>query len=504
MLEGLRGSSVLYSKNFDKEEYFYLKSDFINHLYHYHKNGGFISIVIKYLSEMFFYISSFMSITFLAFFVNYDKLLGLSKSSDAITYDKMLKIPSIHDIPKFYLIFSIIYGIYIFIKLIQSFDTFLLNYRIKQFLTSKLKDTENEICSISWNGLLKKLQMIYNNRNINPYTISSRIQISDNILLGLFDSGFFPYHYICSLLEWNLIYCIISPLFKKGMNLDHNLILHSTVINKKLQNRLRIVSFINFLFMPIILFFSTFTRITKLSQKVYQKPSNLVITKWTRYCKWHKMGYNELENDFNQRKRHSLEYLEKYNYIFRNSFLIGICLFIEHILNHLFSLLIIFAILNPAFLFHVYFIGDRNIFWIIGIIGTIITVLRNYKKVETEMGPQYYLEECSNNGIIFSEEHQKFAHKSTTQSYINRLFLPEILDFFYSFVYTAITPFHLWIISYDIDSITYFIRNNIIKHPLLGCIMKYSIFEEMDMIQIQHKTLESYNIFKKKYDNDSI
>ena len=86
-----------------------------------------------------------MSITFLAFFVNYDKLLGFSKSSDAITFYKMLKIPSIHDIPKFYLIFSIIYGIYIFIKLIQSFDTFLLNYRIKQFLTSKLKDTENEI-----------------------------------------------------------------------------------------------------------------------------------------------------------------------------------------------------------------------------------------------------------------------------------------------------------------------------------------------------------------------
>ena len=47
MLEGLRGSSVLYSQNFDKEEYFYLKSDFINHLYHYHKNGGFISIIVK-------------------------------------------------------------------------------------------------------------------------------------------------------------------------------------------------------------------------------------------------------------------------------------------------------------------------------------------------------------------------------------------------------------------------------------------------------------------------
>lgn len=504
MLEGLRGSSVLYSKNFDKEEYFYLKSDFINHLYHYHKNGGFVSIIIKYLSELFFSVSSFISITFLAFFVNYDILLGLSKKSDPITVGNMLHIPSIHDIPLFYIVFTIIYSIYLFIKLIQSFDIFLLNYRIKKFLTSKLKDSENEICSISWNELLTKLQTIYNNRNINAYTIASRIQISDNILLGLFNEGFFNYSYICNLLEWNLRYCILSPLFKKGMNLNNNLILHSNIINKKLQTRLRFVSFINFLFMPVILFFSTFTRITKLSQKVYQKPSNLVTTKWTRYCKWHKMGYNELENDFNQRKTHSLPHLEKYNYIFRNSILIGFCLFIEHILNHIFSILIIFAILNPAFLFHVYFIGDRNIFWIIGILGTVITILRNYKKVEIERGPHYYLESCSEDGIIFSEEHRKLAHKKETQRYVNRLFLPEILDFIYFFIYTAITPFHLWLISYDIEALTYFIRNNIIKHPLLGYIMKYSIFEEMEMIHLQPKTRESYTIFKKKYELDTI
>jgi hypothetical protein len=504
MLEGLRGSSVLYSNNFDKEEYFYLKSDFINHLYHYHKHGGLTSIIIKHLSELFFSLSSFISITFLAFFVDYDILLTLNKVDSPITFDKMLHIPSIQDIPAFYLVFSIVFGVYLVIKLIKSFDVFLLNYRIKKFLITKLNDSENEICSISWKELLIKLQIIYNNRNINPYTIASRIQISDNILLGLFNEEFFPYSYISSLLEWNLIYCIINPLFKKGMNLNHTFILHSEGINDVLRRRLRVISVINFLFMPVILFFSTFTRITKLGQKIYQKPSNLITNKWTRYCSWHKRAYNELDIDFNMRKRNSLEYMKNYNYIFRNYMLIGVSLFIEHILNHIFCILIIFTILNPTFLFHVYFVGDRNIFWIIGILGTMITILRNYKKVEMEEGPHYYLEECSKNGIVFTETEQQTAHKDSTQKYVNRLFLPEIIDFGYSFMYTALTPFHLWNISYDINAITYFIRHNIIQHPLLGYVMKYTIFEEMDMIQIQPKTIESYNIFKKKYEIENI
>jgi len=504
MLEGLRGSSVLYSQNFDKEEYFYLKSDFINHLYHYHKNGGFISIIVKYLSEIFFSVSSFISITFLCFYVNYDILLGLSKTDNPITIDKIIEVPDIHDIPLVYLIFSVIYGLFLLIKLVKAFDIFFLNYKIRVFLTDKLNEKEAEICSLSWKELLVRLQQIYKTKNINPYTIASRIQISDNILLGLFNAGFFKYNYISSLLEWNLVFCLISPLFKKGMNLNNQFILHSTHINEKLQKRLKIVSFINFLFMPIILLFATFSRIAKLSQKIYQKPSNLVTYRWTRYCKWHKMAYNELENDFNQRQRNSLTLLEQYNYLFRNSFLIGICILIEHILTHIFCLLVIFSILNPAFLFHVYFIGDRTIFWIIGILGTCITVLRNYKKVETDNGPHYYLEECSKHGIVFTQSQQKNAHKRSTQRYVNRLFLPEILDFIYSIIYTAITPFHLWIISYDTEAITYFIRNNIFKHPLLGYIMKYTIFEEIDHRTAQGKTQESYDIFIKKYEIDTI
>ena len=504
MLEGLRGSSVLYSQNFDKEEYFYLKSDFINHLYHYHKNGGFISIIVKYLSEIFFSVSSFISITFLCFYVNYDILLGLSKTDNPITIDKIIEVPDIHDIPLVYLIFSVIYGLFLLIKLVKAFDIFFLNYKIRVFLTEKLNEKEAEICSLSWKELLVRLQQIYKTKNINPYTIASRIQISDNILLGLFNAGFFKYNYISSLLEWNLVFCLISPLFKKGMNLNNQFILHSTHINEKLQKRLKIVSFINFLFMPIILLFATFSRIAKLSQKIYQKPSNLVTYRWTRYCKWHKMAYNELENDFNQRQRNSLTLLEQYNYLFRNSFLIGICVLIEHILTHIFCLLVIFSILNPAFLFHVYFVGDRTIVWIMGILGTCITVLRNYKKVETDIGPHYYLEECSKHGIVFTQSQQKTAHKRSTQRYVNRLFLPEILDFIYSIIYTAITPFHLWIISYDTEAITYFIRNNIFKHPLLGYIMKYTIFEEIDHRTAQGKTQESYDIFIKKYEIDTI
>ena len=131
-------------------------------------------------------------------------------------------------------------------------------------------------------------------------------------------------------------------------------------------------------------------------------------------------------------------------------------------------------------------------------------MLRNYKKVETDNGPHYYLEECSKHGIVFTPLQQKNAHKRSTQRYVNRLFLPEILDFIYSIVYTAMTPFHLWIISYDTEAITYFIRNNIFKHPLLGYVMKYTIFEEIDYRAGQNKTQESYDIFNKKYEIDTI
>jgi hypothetical protein len=86
------------------------------------------------------------------------------------------------------------------------------------------------------------------------------------------------------------------------------------------------------------------------------------------------------------------------------------------------------------------------------------------------------------------------------RNFVNRLIVPEITDFVYSICYTLITPFHLWSISYDTEAILFFLRSNIIKHPLLGYVMKYSLFEEVETRASSIKTLQSYKIFKKKYE----
>ena len=503
ILEGLRGSSVLFSKDFDKENNFYLRSDFINHLYHYHKKRGLASICTQYFTELFFSLATFLSLMLLIFCIDYQFILDV-KNGEKINMWEMFNTSKIYDGLGIFVILCVIYAIHFIIKCVHALDVILLNHKIKYFLKRKLDDNESEICNLSWDELLNKLQLVYNNDNINPYTIASRIQIGENILLGLFDKGYFDYMYICTLLEWNIKYCLLNSLFKRGMKLNHEFITNTELSSSTIKRKFRVISIINFIAMPVLIIHLIFTKITFITQKIYQKPGSLFEYTWTKYSKWNTMAYNELENDYKQRQRYSLPYLNNYIKSFVNPVLINLFGLLKHILSNIFCLLVILSIINPAFLFHVYFIGDRNIFWILGIIGTSISILGNCIKKDIQNSPSYYIIESSKKGIYFTENQIKKAHKNTTQKYVSRLINMEIMDFIYSIYYTLLTPFHLWNISFNIENIVYFVKHNMVKHKLLGWVMEYSVFEKKDIYSVSDKTKISIQIFKNKYENNYI
>ena len=63
----LRGSSLLFSRKFINENEFYLKSDFINKMYFYYINRGYISILINEVLNVFI---SVFTVGFIIFLYN--------------------------------------------------------------------------------------------------------------------------------------------------------------------------------------------------------------------------------------------------------------------------------------------------------------------------------------------------------------------------------------------------------------------------------------------------
>jgi hypothetical protein len=79
------------------------------------------------------------------------------------------------------------------------------------------------------------------------------------------------------------------------------------------------------------------------------------------------------------------------------------------------------------------------------------------------------------------------------------------LNILYGGIKTIVAPFELWNLQYELDEIVYFLRNSFVKHPYLGYISKFSIFEKDDFMYCEDKKKEtSLKIFKKQYEKTSI
>jgi autophagy-related protein 9 len=491
MWDNISNSSILFSKDFykQKNENFYLNSIFINKVYYYYYNKGYLNIIINQIINICISIFIIFSMIFLINCVDYKGIITLTENR---YISEFIDFRNFFNNNLFIILSLIIFFLIIINKIINVIDDSIVYKHIKKYYDKQLHITDDDLHFLKWNDIVNNIKHSMNN---NIYYINNVITCKENYLIALFDNEIIQLEHLTSLMEWNLIYCILFNIFDSNFKLKENIFNDKHNIVKSINFTMKIISIINFIFMPFILTFLLLYNIFNYGEIYYNNPSLILSRSFTKKSKWKLRYYNELEHEFNNRIDKAAVHCNNYTKLFNNSITDIVFRLIIFICSSIFIILAILSLINDKILINLLLTPNQSVIWFLGILVSIIALLRkknnNLEKPENHINLiiQYInLDESIINNPNLVKSKKK----------ISEIFEYKYITLLKDIFYIIISPFQLWKLSYDIDNIVDFIINNTEKHDDLLYICKLSNFDNM-YIPKDNKTNKSFNIFIQNY-----
>jgi autophagy-related protein 9 len=494
MWKKISDSILFYSDNFYNNN-LYKDTQFIKQLYFYYKNKGFKTIILTQIINIIISIFLFVFILFLFNSVDYNTLFKVNnytKLSSTIHFNTLLKFNA------FFICLFISFILFILTKILNLIELFYKYNKIKHYYNTNLKINDNELDYIKWDDIINKLEL-YNNETIDIYKINSIILFYENYLNAIFDNNIIQIHHLTNLMEWNIQYCILFKMFDKSeLNLETK--------KKNIYLRLRIISIINFIFMPFILVFILFYNIFNYGEEFYSKPTLLITRIFTKKSLWKWKYYNELPHDFESRISKIIPISNQYINQFKNDYINSLSKLIVFMCSSFFIILVLLSIANDKILLYITIFNNKSILWLISILASLITLFKSNKTIDNE--PKYYMKDISN--IIYLD--QEFVDDSNaikTKNKFATYFQYKIIIIIKDIIYTILTPFRLWLLGNNVENICNFIESNISNNGELN-ICKMSNFDNATFnalinnnyeISKTYKSLEYFNELYPKWYN---
>lgn len=380
----------------------------LNKIYKYHQYGGYRNI--KFLE-----LTNLGSTIFMIFFIqvifrciDYEGLGKINNHMEGEFNSKYIwdyiDLRKIWNTSFFNICFLLIFGVYIFLRILTILDG-LRQYRgVKQYLNDKLNLLDRDLEKMKWRDVCSRMENVL---NINSYEIHAKMMRKENISIHVFDSSINKFVF-SKLMEWNLTFCIINPILS---NLSHNKLdymetisreqeeaseflesnlkissksnlkfLYKSQIQRKCVFNLLVLAFLTYIFMPFLIIYSFFFTFLKYAERYYHDPSKIALRHWSLASHWKIRYYNELPHLLEERLGKSGKYAKQYLDNFQNLILKYTCNFITLICSSLFISLVVLSVYNENILLHLHISQDKHVLWYLGILASIIAVSRNISK----------------------------------------------------------------------------------------------------------------------------
>jgi len=476
MWEKLNNSSLLFSKSFIKNkdvDHIYSNRVFLNRIYFYYINKGFYNIIINGLVDLL--VTNFL-VFFLIFLMNCINYHDLFTSEERQNMGNFIHIDHFFSqLNTFFLSILILFFVLDFVKIISLIDDCYVFGNIRKFYGNTLKIKDHEIEYLTWKDVLTIWQEV-NNTQINPYYINILITTKESYFIALIDQKIIKPIHLNSIFEWNLIYSIIYSIIDSKESICVDLLEDTKKISNQIKLRFKIISILTMILMPLIIVFIVFYNLFNYGEQFYNKPSMLISKNFSRISRWKLRNYNEPTHKFEER----IDKIESLTKLYYNSFkskLIYASLkFIIFILSSIFTTLVILTIINDNVLINLTIIGGRNVLWFLGLVGSLIAILRTILNTKNDESPQDIMNNLSKFMVIdddiIANANTRIVKNNFLKNYKLK-FQQIILDI----MFTLIMPIQLWSISYDSDYITEYLKNITKKHPKIGYICLFSDLE---------------------------
>jgi autophagy-related protein 9 len=370
---------------------------------------------------------------------------------------------------------------YIIFKIIAIVDKVRIYQKVKKFYKDELNISENEIKTISWGDIVTRIFNKYNHANFDVYNVAGRITVEDNYLIALFDRNIINVDCLTDLMQWNIRYCIIHSIFNEEQKI-HSDFFHST--NK-------------YIMMPFILVFLFFMNFFTYCENLYSKPGTLLNYNWTALANWKLRYYNELYHNFHERLKLAQKPSTEYMNQFPNKIMDSLTQLVVFILSALFSVLVILSLVNENILVNLN-IFNKSIIWYITVLGSVAAILRATISDKIVYYPREKMTEIKEKIDCIPEEWVNKANTGAVKNHFSVFYEYKIKTILKNIIYTFLVPFHLWYIYFNVPQIVKFIKDKTVRHPHMGAVCKYSLFDDLDYPNnnVDKKTLASYINFK--------
>jgi autophagy-related protein 9 len=489
-------SSIFYTKNIYETNNYYLKSSFINKLYKYYINRGYFNIIALQLVNI-------LTTTFLVLFSIF--LYNCIDYHILVTMDSKTHIDEVVNLGNFFNLIPILWfilitlGIFIVLKTICLIDDILVYRNIKFFYNKILEINDNDIQTMYWVDIIEVMKKKYgDNASFDIYYMVNRITNKNNYFIAMLDNRVFEISHLTGLMEWNIIFCILNFLFTEEAQINKAIFTKKQYYLEGIQKRLRIISLLNFIFMPFILLFILLYNIFNYGESFYNKPESLVLRNYTRMAYWKFRNYNELEHNYEDRLYKSQKHASSYLNQFSNKMLDTFSRLLVFIVSSFFIVFTFFSIINQNVLISLYIDGNKNVLWYIGLCVSIIAIFRNFITSQLVYHPEEKMVEL-NKYIYLPGKWIQNPQLISTKNQFVKYYPYKIADLGRNVVYTLLTPFQLWSLSFDVEHILDFIIKSTIEEHTLGFVCKYSLFNKNLLNSNEVKIVQSYDTFIKTY-----
>ena len=504
MWEKLSNSSLLFSKNYYKtDSNFYSNTPFIHRLYNYYNHKGYYNLISSQFVNIF--ITNFLVI-FLLFLINCVDFQGILQVSSNQNIIDFIDITQLFALNYFEWTLLVLFYIFTFMKVISVFDDIYAYKNIKVFYKKTLEINDKELDYISWNNIIKQLN-IKTNQDLNIFYINNIINSKNNYFISLLDNNVLNINILNKLMEWNLFFCIFFTIYNNDFKINDNIFTEKEDYSKRIKLKMRCISIFNFVFMPFILTFLGFYYLFSYGEIFYNSPRLIVSRGYSNRIKWSLRYYNELDHEFYERINNAEKLLSEYTSLFKFKLVQIIARLLVFLLSSVFIVLVFFSIVNDRILVNLMIFPNKPVLWVIGILASVIALCRSLTIHEKKKNPDCVLEDLSMH-IKMNDEIIKNSYKNEVYKKVSYGFNYKAYLFIRDFLSIIVTPFVLWDLSFKSDKIMKFILENTNTHNKLLFICSNSDFESENLFfknesnpGDENKNELSYNRFQINYPN---
>jgi autophagy-related protein 9 len=464
---------------------------FIRRLYNYFYKGGFRNIVVENIITLLINYFLILFINFLTNCVDYEALANLTDGKHDMS--EFIDLRNLFPKSPYLIICFVVYTIYLVCETINTITTIKIAWAVKKIYAESLGIVNLQ--QIRWSDITKKIMTVYNDSNINPYTIASKIMRQDNITISLFRNCNLVKPRMTKSLEMNYIYCFVNPLFDVNGNITKNTIAN---YKAKVKNNLKLVFAINIIALPFIIYIILIYSIIKYGEKFYHHPELISQRQWTVKAKWRLRYYNELPHQYNRRKDDIGNILTKIlncqGYHATASIIIR---FINFIMGSFFILLVGMSLINDNILTDCLVAGNKNVLWFIGIIGAFILICRKATNIKGMLHKEKEDKLFNSLSKYIRSIHPRWFYPDIRPSCV--ILLSSLYQYKIKFVFMEIwnviwTAYYIYNWFKDVDNID--LCDILEESQSLGYIDRRSQFNNLQTIIKQPHTYASIEQFK--------